>query len=116
LSKRLSTLLPLVAKANSTHDKNVHLTTFTSIKDLFEGLSAEQPLKEEEIRQALEKILFQTSFEGLPEAMRMKRAEALVTVGQVNECGWIVEKVRPEAEGAERSAFVRGVLGKVGKK
>lgn len=93
----------------------MHLTTFTSLKDLFESLPADQPFKEQGIKQALEKILFDTSFEGLPEAMRMKRAEALVAVGKVKECEWVVEKVRPEFEGGERSAFVRGVLGKVGK-
>lgn len=45
----------------------------------------------------------------------MKRAEALVAVGKIKECAWVVEMVKPEVDGGERSAFVRGVLGKVGK-
>lgn len=74
------------------------------------------PLADLKIKTALEKLLFDTSFEGLPEAMRMKRADALVAVGKSKDCGWVAEKVRPEVEGGERSAFVRGVLAKVGKR
>jgi proteasome component ECM29 len=64
----------------------------------------------------LEKLLFDVSFEGLPEAMRMKRAEALVDVAKVGGCGWIIDRAKPEVEGGERSPGVRSVLGKVGKK
>lgn len=69
-------------------------------------------------KESLENLLFDASFEGLPEAMRMKRAEAMVEIaklGGVEKWTWLVEKVRPEAEGGERSVGVRGVLGKVGK-
>lgn len=64
---------------------------------------------------ALEKSLFDPSFEGLPEAMRMKRADALVSVSKVTGCKWVSEKVKPEIEGMERSASVRTTLAKVGK-
>lgn len=45
----------------------------------------------------------------------MKRADALVQVAKVKSCDWVIDKVKPEIEGAERSAVVRGSLGKVGK-
>lgn len=64
---------------------------------------------------ALEKLMFDPSFEGLPEAMRSKRAEALVVIARVNGCSWVADKVKPEADGAERSPVVRGILAKVGK-
>lgn len=60
-------------------------------------------------------MLFDPSFEGLPEAIRMKRAEALVAIGKVKGCDWVVEKVKPEVGGAERSAVVRAILAKVGR-
>ena len=59
--------------------------------------------------------MFEPRFEGLPEAMRMKRAEALVAVGRVRGCEWILEKIKPEVDGGERSALVRNMLAKVGK-
>lgn len=88
---------------------------FTSIQSLFERLPADTPLDDGQAKNNLEKLLFDPTFEGLPEAMRMKRAEALVEIGKVKSCVWIVEKVRAEVEGGERSALVRGVLGKIGK-
>jgi proteasome component ECM29 len=63
----------------------------------------------------LGKLLFEPTYEGLPEAMRMKRAEALVVITKVESCKWVVERVRPEVEGGERSGVVRGVLARVGK-
>ncbi|KAF1965015.1 ARM repeat-containing protein [Bimuria novae-zelandiae CBS 107.79] len=114
LSTHLSTLLSLIVKANATHAKNVHLAIFTSLHDLFDRLPAATAVDGKAI-QALEKLLFDPSFEGLPEAMRMKRAEALVVIAKMGGCEWVVEKVRPEAEGGERSSGVRGVLAKVGK-
>jgi proteasome component ECM29 len=47
--------------------------------------------------------------------MRQKRAEALVQIGKVKGCDWVAEKVKPEAEGGERSPVVRAILNKVGK-
>jgi proteasome component ECM29 len=66
-------------------------------------------------KSTLEKILFEPTYEGLPEAMRLKRAEALVAVGKVQGCEWVAEKARPEAEGTERSVAVREILAKIGK-
>jgi proteasome component ECM29 len=93
----------------------VHLTTFTALHALFERLPADVPLADPKAKEALEKLLFEPTYEGLPEAMRMKRAEALVVIAKVQSCKWVVERVRPEIEGGERSPVVRGVLGKVGK-
>jgi proteasome component ECM29 len=115
LATRLSSIFPLVVKANSTHAKDVHLKTFTSLTSLFDPVPADLEITDAQAKTALEKILFDPSFEGLPEAMRVKRAEALVAVGKLKGCGWVAEKVKPEVEGGERSALVRGVLAKVGK-
>jgi proteasome component ECM29 len=114
LSKHLSVLLSLLVKANSTHAKDVHLTTFTSLHTLFESMSTDITI-EAKGKEALEKLLFDPSFEGLPEAMRTKRAETLVVASKIGGCEWISEKVKPEVEGGERSPVVRGVLAKVGK-
>jgi proteasome component ECM29 len=78
-------------------------------------MSMSTSIADAKVKEPLEKLLFDATFEGLPEAMRMKRAEALVVIGKVKGCEWVVEKVRSEVEGGERSAVVRGVLGKVGK-
>lgn len=115
LKTRLSSILPLVVRTNSTHAKDVHLTTFNEVKGLFERLPTGLDLQDTVAKTALEKILFDATFEGLPEAMRMRRAEALVAVGKVGGCGWVVERVAPEVEGSERSVGVRNVLAKVGK-
>ena len=111
----MTSILSLVVKANSTHAKDVHLKTFTSLHSLFERVPTDLILADPQIKTALEKLLFDTTFEGLPEAMRMKRADALVAVGKIKDCGWILEKVKSEVEGGERSAVVRSVLAKVGK-
>ncbi|KAF2109064.1 major component of the proteasome [Lophiotrema nucula] len=115
LSQRLATILPLVVKANTTHARDVHLTTFTSLQSLFERLPSDLLITDTKAKEALEKLMFNATFEGLPEAMRAKRAEALVVIGKVKSCGWVGEKVKPEAEGTERSATVRAILAKVGK-
>jgi proteasome component ECM29 len=114
LSAHLSTLLPLIVKANSTHAKDIHLKTFTSLHSLFERLPTETSI-DEKAKGALEKLMFDPSFEGLPEAMRMKRAEALVVVGKASGSGWVAEKVKAEVDGGERSPVVRAVLAKIGK-
>ncbi|KAF1996134.1 ARM repeat-containing protein [Amniculicola lignicola CBS 123094] len=116
LSKRITSVLNFAVKANSTHAKDVYLTTFTSLQSLFGRLPTETTLSDAAAKTALEKLLFDPTFEGLPEAMRMKRAEALVTISKVNGFEWIVEKVQPEVAGGERSVGVRGVLGNVGKR
>lgn len=114
LSTHLSTILSLIVKANKPRAKNIHLTTFTSLNELFERLHTSTAI-DTRSKEALEKLLFDPSFEGLPEAMRMKRAEALVVIAKVTGCEWVSEKVKPEVEGGERSPVVRGVLAKVGK-
>lgn len=114
LSTLLSTLLPLLVKANTTRAKDIHLATFISLHALFERLPAGIMI-EEKAKVAPEKLFFDPSFEGLPEAMRMKRAEALVSLSKLGGCEWVVEKVNPEVEGGERSIVVRGVLSKIGK-
>lgn len=114
LSALLSTLLPLVAKANTTRAKDIHLTTFTSLHALFERLPAGTTI-EEKAKVTLEKLLFDPSFEGLPEAMRTKRAEALVSLSKLEGCEWVSDRVKPEVDGGERSAVVRGLLSKIGK-
>ncbi|KAL5384824.1 hypothetical protein PMIN06_010167 [Paraphaeosphaeria minitans] len=114
LATHLSTLLPLVIKANTTRAKDIHLKTFTALHALFERLPSGTAVTEK-AKEDLEKLMFDARFEGLPEAMRMKRAEALVAIAKVGGCGWIVDKVKPEVEGGERSPVVRGVLAKVGK-
>jgi proteasome component ECM29 len=114
LSAHLSTLLPLVVKANSTHAKDIHLKTFTSLQSLFERLPTDIAISTQ-AKEALEKLMFDPSFEGFPEAMRLKRAEALTAVGSASGCGWIAEKVKAEVDGGERSPVVRAVLAKVGK-
>lgn len=107
----------------------MHLTTFTSLHALFSRLAKTTSsadisrllANDGKAKDNLEKLLFDASFEGLPEAMRMKRAEAMVEIAKSGggagggEWAWLVEKVRPEVEGSERSVGVRGVLGKVGK-
>lgn len=115
LSSRLASIFPLALKANSTHAKDVHLTTFNAVISLFERLPTDLPVLEPKTKEVLEGLLFDVSFEGLPEAMRMKRADALVAVGKVKGFQWIAEKVKPEVEGSERSAGVRAVLAKAGK-
>lgn len=114
LTECLSSIFPLVVKANSTHAKDVHVTTFSSLHTLFEHMPSNLTLNED-AKVALDKLLFNAGFEGLPEAMRMKRAEAIVVICRATSCMWIVEKVRPEVEGAERAALVRAVLAKAGK-
>jgi proteasome component ECM29 len=117
LSERLaSSLLPLVVKANSTHAKDVHLMTFTSISSVFEHAPEGLSLGDTQAKTALEKILFEPTYEGLPEAMRLKRAEALVAVARIHGCEWVAEKARPEMEGTERSAAVKGILAQIGNK
>jgi proteasome component ECM29 len=114
-SQRLAdSIFPLVVKANSTHAKDVHLTTFTAISSLFEHTPEDLSLESDKVRNTLEKILFEPTYEGLPEAMRLKRAEALVAVGGVRGCEWVTEKVRPEIGSTERSAAVKKVLAKIG--
>jgi proteasome component ECM29 len=71
-------------------------------------------LDDAKARDALEKLLLEPTYEGLPEAMRVKRAEALVVVARVKGCEWVGESVEKEVDG-ERSPVVRGVLAKVGK-
>ncbi|ORY12152.1 proteasome stabiliser-domain-containing protein [Clohesyomyces aquaticus] len=115
LSTRLSTTLPLVARATSSHEKTTHLTSFTSLAALFAKVPKDTKLDKAEAKSALEKILFDPSFEGLPEVMRIKRVEALIEIGKVADCGWVVDMVKPEVEGKERSKGVRDVLAKVGK-
>jgi len=115
LSTRLATLLALVVQANSTHAKNVYLQTFTSVQALFERFPAGISVSDPKTKQALENLFFDPSYEGLSEAMRMKRAEALVAVSKVSGCEWVVERVRVEVEGGERSPVVRAVLAKAGK-
>ncbi|KAF2015929.1 ARM repeat-containing protein [Aaosphaeria arxii CBS 175.79] len=114
LADRLTTILPLIAKANSTRAKDIHLKTFTSLLSLFERVPADLPLSDAKAKEALEKVLFDPTFEGLPEAMRLKRAEALVAIAKVKQCAWVVEKLKPEVGGGERSAAVRNVLAKAG--
>jgi proteasome component ECM29 len=115
LSARLTNVLPLVIKANSTHAKTIHLQTFKSLKSMFDRVPAVTDLSNGDIKTSLETLLFDASFEGLPEAMRTKRAETLVAIAKVNGCKWVVEKVKPEVDGGERSSVVRGTLAKVGK-
>ncbi|KAF2265666.1 major component of the proteasome [Lojkania enalia] len=115
LSERMTSILLLAVKANSTHARDIHLTTFKSLQSLFDRIPKDAPLADPRVKSALEKLLFDPSFEGLPEAMRLKRAEALLVVGKSKDCVWVAERVTPEVEGAERSAVVRGVLAKVGK-
>ncbi|CAI6341703.1 unnamed protein product [Periconia digitata] len=126
LTAHLRNALALAVRANSTRARNVHLATFTSLHALFARLSAQATAAEGnktvsvgddvKAKESLEKLLFDASFEGLPEAMRMKRAEAIVETSKVDGCGWLVEKVKPEMDGGERSAGVRAVLGKAGGK
>ena len=115
LQPLLATSLALVLRANSTHSKDIHIKTFTTIQALFSRLPSETSFDDPEIKKSLESLFFDPRYEGLPEAMRLKRAEALVAVTKVKGCEWVVEKVKPEVEGGERSAVVRGVLSKVGK-
>ena len=82
---------------------------------MFEHVPDGLSLGDSKAKAALEKILFEPTYEGLPEAMRMKRAEALVAVGKIKGCEWVAEKVRPEIEGTERSPAVKGILAKIGK-
>ena len=114
-SARLTTALNLAVRANSTHAKDVRLKTFTTLQTLFENIPDDVVLAKPEVKNGLERLLFDATFEGLPEAMRVKRAEALVTIAKVKGCTWIADKVRPEVEGVESSPVVRGVLAKVGK-
>jgi proteasome component ECM29 len=114
LSKRITSMLPLVLRANAEHAKDVHLTTFRSVQAVFERLPTDLVL-DAKAKELLEKILFDSTYEGLPEAMRVKRAEALIKVAKVDSCKWIVDSVKPQVEGAERSPVVRGILAKVGK-
>ncbi|KAF2749465.1 ARM repeat-containing protein [Sporormia fimetaria CBS 119925] len=114
-STNLEDVLPMIVKANSTHAKDVHLATFTAVGELFERVYRHGVVIWEKAKAALEKIFFDPSFEGLPEAMRMKRGEALVKVSKCVGCEWVVERVKPEVEGGERSPVVRGVLGKIEK-
>lgn len=93
----------------------MHLTAFTSLHALFKRLPADLPLTDAKAKDALGKLLFEPTYEGLPEAMRMKRAEALVVIANVQSCRWVVERLGAEVEGGERSPVVRGVLTKVGK-
>jgi proteasome component ECM29 len=92
----------------------VYLTTFTSLHALFERLPTDLDLSDG-AKDALQKLLFEPTYEGLPETMRLRRAEALVVVAKVRSCRWVGEMVREEivGEGVERSAVVRGVLGSV---
>lgn len=111
-SSALSTILPLILRANSTHAKNIHLTTFNSLQSLFLAASSDLSLTlNPEAQTAFEKILFDPTYEGLPEAMRLKRAEALVAIGKIKGCEWVGERVTEEMNG-ERSAVVKGVLAK----
>lgn len=115
LCRRLVSILPLVVKANSNHAKEIRLTTFTSIQSFFEHVPADLSLENAQAKATLEKLLFNPSFEGLPEAMRMKRAEALAAVAKVKGCQWIIEMVKAEVcGGREKSSGVRSVLATVG--
>lgn len=103
-----------MVRANATRAKDIHLKTFTALHALFGRLPG-GVVVEDGAKQDLETLLFDAGFEGLPEAMRVKRAEAISVVAGAKGCGWVVEKVRPEVEGGERSPVVRGMLAKVGK-
>jgi proteasome component ECM29 len=117
LAKTITEILPRAIKINSTHARDVHLATFTSLHSLFDRVPSDLPLQDAKVKEALEKLLFDATFEGLPEAMRQKRAEALVAIGKVKELSvWVAERAKVEAEGGERSAGVRAVLAKAGKK
>ncbi|KAF2730427.1 ARM repeat-containing protein [Polyplosphaeria fusca] len=115
LSTRLTTIFPMLVRANSTHARDIHLATFTSLQSLFERLPSDTQFSGPEAEDALKALLFDSSFEGLPEAMRLKRAEALVAIAKAKHCSWIIEAVKAEAEGGERSPAVRNILVKVGK-
>lgn len=105
----------MLLRANSTHARDIHLATFTSLQSLFERLPLDTPLSDAKAKDALQALLFDPSFEGLPEAMRVKRAEALVNIAKFKDCGSILTAVKSEADGGERSPAVRSILAKVGK-
>ncbi|KAF2280667.1 ARM repeat-containing protein [Westerdykella ornata] len=102
--------LPLILRANSIHAKNIHLTTFTSLHALFLAAASDLSLAiEPEAKAAFEKILFDPTYEGLPETMRVTRAQALIAIGRIRGCKWAAERAAEEMNG-ERSLVVKGVL------
>ncbi|OCK83918.1 hypothetical protein K432DRAFT_379061 [Lepidopterella palustris CBS 459.81] len=115
LTKALTEALSLAATAASTHSRPVHLAAFEALKSLFDRLAPDAglALSSPQLHASLQKLLFDSRFEGLSEAVRLKRAQAVVSLARCEGAGWARELVRGEVEGrAEKSAVVRGELGK----
>lgn len=114
LIKTIDSILALAAQASSTHSRPVHLAAFESLKTLFDRLASvpDLELDSPDLDRSLSKLLFDPSFEGLSEAIRLKCAQAIVAVSKIEG---VELKERVESEMArEKSPVVRKELEKAG--
>ncbi|KAK8218585.1 proteasome stabiliser-domain-containing protein [Phyllosticta capitalensis] len=116
LTPALLRSLSLVARINTLHSAQIHVAVFDNLPPLFE-LCASSPVDKVALRDVLKTLLFDPRYEGLSEAQRLKRAEAIVSVAKwlgAEEGAWVRELVQQElGSGVERSGDVKKVLSKV---
>jgi proteasome component ECM29 len=91
----------------------VHLTTFISLQELCSRLPPDFYAGNPGLKQSFEALLFDPAYEGLPEAMRIKRGETLCAMATVKGCEWVYDKIQMEIAQVEKSPVVIGVLEKI---
>ncbi|KAK7542415.1 proteasome stabiliser-domain-containing protein [Phyllosticta citribraziliensis] len=107
--------LSLTARLNTLHSPPIHVAVFENLGLLVEICGASD-IDKSALRDVLQKLLFDPRYEGLSEAQRLKRAEAIVKVAKWlgDEGAWVKEMVGRElGSGTERSGDVKAVLAKV---
>ncbi|KAK7521973.1 proteasome stabiliser-domain-containing protein [Phyllosticta citriasiana] len=103
------------ARLNNLHSPSIHVAVFENLCLLFE-ICGTADVDKAALRDVLQKLLFDPRYEGLSEARRLKRAEAIVSAAKWlgDESAWVKEMVGRElAGGSERSGDVKAVLAKV---
>ncbi|KAH7062064.1 proteasome stabiliser-domain-containing protein [Macrophomina phaseolina] len=113
--------LSLVRKINTLPSNAIHVATFEALQSLFDRVFAQEPTgsfstgNEMQLKDVLEALLFDDRYDGLSEAMRIKRAQAMHALAKLPERGFarslLVGRLGKEIE-QERSPVVRAELEK----
>lgn len=97
------------------------MANFEAVQSLFDRIFTQEPTgsfstgNEVQLKEVLESLLFDARYDGLSEAMRVKRAQAILAVAKLPERGFarglLGGKLGAEIE-SERSPVVRAELEK----
>ncbi|OJD31126.1 proteasome component [Diplodia corticola] len=108
-------------KLNTLPSNTIHVAVFEALQSLFDRVYTQEPTgsfstgNEAQLKEALDALLFNARYDGLSEAMRVKRAQAIHALAKLPERGFarglLVGKLGPEIE-SERSPVVRAELEK----